>query len=596
MRFNYSYINSDEYKKAIPFSKYIIEYFKNDYKMIKDFLTNNSPWDLVIEWKLSLTHDELIEKKILMYNVINNTYSKCFLNNLSESEYEKIILEDKSIEYILEHKRYIIQLFSENLDFAIKIIKFYIETLKIQTNIKECTYNKYKYDIENVIGIYNMEYMKTGMDDELSDEENAINFFNITNYKIKRYIKRNFKFENEGKNFINYIISLSYAYLKYLENEYDDEILEEEIDFLKAVEKLDDLNNLFDENDKFFTIAFETLSSCLLEYRQSYDLRKKIDDNKSIEIFKKLDKNYDTIFLDDIVIEDYTIDILFERIINDFIKDLNNDQIFDLLTDEISIYSDLFKNGLDPRYEKKYKLLIMRKIITNSYEYLLYLYRNKDERIDINVNLNDVKLPIKDDNVFSYFCNNYNDILNMYREYNKKTLNFHEKNRIDIYNGNSNDIIKMKKTYFYIEGRYIGIIHGLVKQLDSVDYINDIYLKINRDYKLELNGIKEIEKYYKTICFYVYERLVNIKDCPEYLKNEIQNIIKIISSINNFSDEFINSKENFEKINLWFINLSMRELSYYEELKLRKKIENPEHIKVLNRLNEFNEYIKKEKK
>lgn len=592
MRFNYSYINSDEYKKAIPFSKYIIEYFKNDYKMIKDFLTNNSPWDLVIEWKLSLTHDELIEKKVLMYNVINNTYSKCFLNNLSESEYEKIILEDKSIEYILEHKRYIIQLFSENLDFAIKIIKFYIETLKIQTNIKECTYNKYKYDIENVIGIYNMEYMKTGMDDELSDEENAINFFNITNYKIKRYIKRNFKFENEGNNFINYIISLSYAYLKYLENEYDDEILEEEIDFLKAVEKLDDLNNLFDENDKFFTIAFETLSSCLLEYRQSYDLRKKIDDNKSIEIFKKLDKNYDTIFLDDIVIEDYTIDILFERIINDFIKDLNNDQIFDLLTDEISIYSDLFSNGLDPRFEKKYKLLLIRKLIVNSYEYLLYLYDNKDDRLDLDEKIESIKLPKKDQDVIAFFCNNYNDILNMYRDYYRKDVNFFDRVRINIYKDHKCDLIKMKNTYNYIEGRYFGIMMGKVQKLESVDYINDIYKRIVVENKVVLNGTEEIEKYFKTICFYIYERIININDCSQNVKIEIKEMIDTIGSIKNFSTEIFKNQDLLQKINYWYISLSIKNISYYEETKLRDKIHNPEHIKVLNRLNEFNENIK----
>lgn len=592
MRFNYSYINSDEYKKAIPFSKYIIEYFKNDYKMIKDFLTNNSPWDLVIEWKLSLTHDELIEKKVLMYNVINNTYSKCFLNNLSESEYEKIILEDKSIEYILEHKRYIIQLFSENLDFAIKIIKFYIETLKIQTNIKECTYNKYKYDIENVIGIYNMEYMKTGMDDELSDEENAINFFNITNYKIKRYIKRNFKFENEGNNFINYIISLSYAYLKYLENEYDDEILEEEIDFLKAVEKLDDLNNLFDENDKFFTIAFETLSSCLLEYRQSYDLRKKIDDNKSIEIFKKLDKNYDTIFLDDIVIEDYTIDILFERIINDFIKDLNNDQIFDLLTDEISIYSDLFSNGLDPRFEKKYKLLLIRKLIVNSYEYLLYLYDNKDDRLDLDEKIESIKLPKKDQDVIAFFCNNYNDILNMYRDYYRKDVNFFDRVRINIYKDHKCDLIKMKNTYNYIEGRYFGIMMGKVQKLESVDYINDIYKRIVVENKVVLNGTEEIEKYFKTICFYIYERIININDCSQNVKIEIKEMIDTIGSIKNFSTEIFKNQDLLQKINYWYISLSIKNISYYEETKLRDKIHNQEHIKVLNRLNEFNENIK----
>lgn len=596
MNYNFDYIITDEFRTSIPFSKYIIEYFKNDYKMIRDFLINNSPWDLIIEWKLSLTHDELIEKKVKMYNVIYNTYLNCFLKCLSESDYEKIIANDKTIEYILKHKKFVIQLFSENLDFAIKIIKFYMEVLKTQTNIREWTYNKYKNDIENVIGIYNMEYMKIGMDEDSSEEENATNFFNMTNYKIKRYIKNTFIFKNEKEEFINYMISLSYAYLKDMMNAYDDEILDEEIDFINIVEKTDNFKKLFDRNDKFFSVLFETLSSCLLEYRQSCDLRKKITDHKSIDLFKKLDKNFDTKYCDDIVVEDYTIDILFERILNNFMNELNNEQIFDLLTDEVSIYSDLFSNGLDPRFEKRYKLLIIRKLIVNSYEYLFYLYKSKDDRIDTSIDFETIKLPIKDDTVFSFFCNNYNDILNMYREYQKNDINFHERVRIDIYHEYKDNLIKMKNTYYFIEGRYLGIISGMIKKLESVDYINDIHRKIFINKKLELNGIDEIEKYYKTICFYVYERLIDVKNCSENIKNEIQDIIKIISSINNFMDEFINNRQNFQKVNNWFINLSVKEVSYYEENKLRNRISNPEHIKVLNRLNEFNENIKSEKK
>lgn len=104
MSYNFDYIITDEFRSAIPFSKYVIELFKNDYRVIKDFLTNNSPWDLMIEWKLSLTHDELIEKKVKMYNVINNTYFNCFLNCLSKNEYEKKLSNDKTLEYIMKIK------------------------------------------------------------------------------------------------------------------------------------------------------------------------------------------------------------------------------------------------------------------------------------------------------------------------------------------------------------------------------------------------------------------------------------------------------------------------------------------------------------
>ena len=596
MNYNLNYIITDEFRSAIPFSKYIIEMFKNDYRMIKDFLTNNSSWDLMVEWNLSLTHDELIEKKVKMYNVINNTYSNCFLNCLSKNEFEKIISKDKALEYVMKNKVYTIQLFSENLEFATKMIKLYVEFLKRQTDIKECTYNKYKNDVENIIGIYNMEYMKNDMDEDLSYEENAINFFYKTNYKIKKYINNTFTFKNEKEEFINYIISLAYAYLKDMMNTSDEDILDEEVMFIRTIEKDKDLKKMFDNDDNFFTILFETLSSCLLEYRQSYDLRKKVTDDKSIEIFNKLDKNFNVEYSSDIVIEDYTIDILFERILKTFIVEFNNEQIFDLLTDEISIYNDLFSNGLDPRFEKRYKLLMMRKLIVNSYEYLFYLYSIKDERIDFNVVLEDIKLPKNNDAVFSFFCNNYNDILNMYREYNNKDINFNDRVRMEIYNNNLEHIIKMKRTYFFIEGRYFGIMSGRIKKFDSVDYINDINRKIFLEKRLELNGIKEVKKYFKTICYYVYERIINMNDCSKGIEIEINDMITAISSIDNFTEEILKNKELFGKINFWYVNLSSKEISYYEESKLRNKINNPEHIKVLNRLNEFNENINNQKK
>lgn len=596
MNYNLNYIITDEFRSAIPFSKYVIELFKNDYRMIKDFLTNNSPWDLMIEWKLSLTHDELIEKKVKMYNVINNTYYNCFLVCLSKNEYEKKLANDKTLEYIMKNKVFAIQMFSENEEFATKMIRFYMEFLKRQTDIKECTYNKYKYDIENVIGIYNMEYMKNGMDEDLIYEENAINFFNMTNYKIKRYINNTFTFKNEKEEFINYIISLAYAYLKDMMNTSDEDILDEEVMFIRTIEKEKDLKDLFNKDDNFFTVLFETLSSCLLEYRQSYDLRKKVIDDKSVEVFKNLDKNFNVEYPDDMVVEDYTIDILFERILKIFIDDLNNEQIFDLLTDEISIYNDLFSNGLDPRFEKRYKLLMMRKLIVNSYEYLFYLYNIKDERIDFDVVLKDIRLPKNDDAVFSFFCNNYDSILTMYREYNNKDINFNERVRLDIYNNNRENLKKMKKTYFFIEGRYLGIMSGVIRKLDSVDYINEINRKIFLENRLELDGINEVEKYFKTICYYVYERIINMNDCSNSLKIEITNMITAISSIENFTEEFLNNKELFGKINFWYVNLSTKEISYYEESKLRNKINNPEHIKVLNRLNVFDENINNKKK
>ena len=210
--------------------------------------------------------------------------------------------------------------------------------------------------------------------------------------------------------------------------------------------------------------------------------------------------------------------------------------------------------------------------------------------------MEDIKLPKNNDAVFSFFCNNYNDILNMYREYNNKDINFNDRIRMEIYNNNLEHIIKMKRTYFFIEGRYFGIMSGRIKKFDSVDYINDINRKIFLEKRLELNGIKEVEKYFKTICYYVYERIINMNDCSKGIEIEINDMITAISSIDNFTEEILKNKELFGKINFWYVNLSSKEISYYEESKLRNKINNPEHIKVLNRLNEFNENINNQKK
>ena len=87
-----------------------------------------------------------------------------------------------------------------------------------------------------------------------------------------------------------------------------------------------------------------------------------------------------------------------------------------------------------------------------------------------------------------------------------------------------------------------------------------------------------------------------MNDCSNSLKMEITNMITAISSIENFTEEFLNNKELFGKINFWYVNLSTKEISYYEESKLRNKINNPEHIKVLNRLNVFDENINNKKK
>ena len=105
-----------------------------------------------------------------------------------------------------------------------------------------------------------------------------------------------------------------------------------------------------------------------------------------------------------------------------------------------------------------------------------------------------------------------------------------------------------------------------------------------------------MEKYFKTICYYVYERIINMNDCSKGIEIEINDMITAISSIDNFTEEILKNKELFGKINFWYVNLSSKEISYYEESKLRNKINNPEHIKVLNRLNEFDENINNKKK
>lgn len=596
------YINTDEFKKAVPFSKYIIEYFKNDYKIIKDFLINNSPWDLVIEWKLSITHEELINKKALMYNVIRKTYEDCLLKPLYDivmkEEDVKVLPVSMNILYLTSETMPPIKIFSENEEYSTEMIKFYISALKQQTNLKIHTYNNFKKNVQAVIKIYNDEYNKYNLDSEEEDEvideyseelEQAYSFFSEATEKIENYIINHFRSLEEQREFINYLVSLAYAYLKTLSNNYDDEVLDEEIAFMKKIETTDDVVKMLYKDGDAFSILFETLSNNILEYKDSYDLRKSLTDEKSIAVFKKLDPNYDTDFEDDIVVHDYTLDILLEKLLKDYLNKYSNDEIFDLLTDSISMYDDLFSNGLDPRMEKFYKYTIMRKIIVNDYEYLNYLYLIHDNRLTDDFFIEHMKLPKVKEMVHLYFVNNYSELLDIYRSYNKTSINYREKMRLNIYN--ENKLEKLIITYLYIEGRYLGIMSGLCAPLESVDYTNDILKKLEITNEVEFDNVFEIEKYYKAICFNVYERLISLDDLPNDIKLKSREIIRIITNIENFIEAYYNNRDNFGKIILMFMRLNSREISYYEENNLRRKILDDEKIKILNRINPCGESI-----
>ena len=71
-------------EKIIEFIREVYEYFRNDYSIIIDFLSMDSPWDKHFLSKFDMSKEELDVRKIEMEKSITQTYKKNIINTALE--------------------------------------------------------------------------------------------------------------------------------------------------------------------------------------------------------------------------------------------------------------------------------------------------------------------------------------------------------------------------------------------------------------------------------------------------------------------------------------------------------------------------------
>ena len=142
---NYNYLDTQDFEDEVDFALFIIKYFKNDYLVIRDFLFKDSPWDLMIQWEITVTHpefieydtydergrkyfsaDELVKRKIHLISIIYSTYYNCVLSALPKDDDE--LVEAPIIDFymynLVSSTQFQANLMLKNDLFAIKILKF----------------------------------------------------------------------------------------------------------------------------------------------------------------------------------------------------------------------------------------------------------------------------------------------------------------------------------------------------------------------------------------------------------------------------------------------------------------------------------------
>lgn len=567
----------------------IIEFFRNDPLVIRDFLATSldTAWDFPFMYKYKLSKEELIEqKKMLLDDII-----VCYYDYQYEDEFDKNAsnLNKKSVNE-LDY------LFFCDDNYTIKLIKHFIDYLNTVEDINLNTYNYFKNNIINLMEIYKSEVELMGLD---KIDRNNKSFYDVFQKAysvfskdlfdcIKQYIEVKLEPDEEQK-FINYLFSLTYAYIKFSE-ETGEELDKNDRDFLELVKSDIDLTEFFYRYPVVAVFVIECVNDLIEEYKENYDLRKNIDDEDSLEVFKKLDDNFDDEFDADIVINNICLDIKLEQIMAffkardilpgvGFGENLTNQAIIDILDDKYSLYEPLVTVCLDGRYEGEYKKLLIRKIVADCYEYLSYLVTLDDKSSFIDsydeVILEEIKgMKIEWKNIYSVFYTYADELLDIWYRYNNEDINYHTKACLNC--KKSGDINRIISIYYYAIYRYTK--NNNIKELKSVDLMNDIIEK------LESNSLSEEDTALSDImCLNVYERTLDDK--------EQDGIVKFLSKEENVNTYFKSNKEKYNELVRIFKRLNKRKISYIEENRLRKKITDKEHVKVIKKLNRYNEDI-----
>lgn len=575
----------------LDFSVDVIEFFKNDYLSIKLFLLQEGVWDNNLMLKLSLSSEELLtSKKQMLKNIVMSYYSTVQQKVMEEdAEIDKV---DYPFMSLLNSKINPVDIFINDNFCSEQMLRNYIKLLQDKRDIKIDTYNYFQTNITDFISIYANNYQIFGLDkvsekvDALEDkntQERYISFYRTLVKNVKDYIPSHFRNSEEESSFVNYVFSLYYTdlFMRYKNNE---ELESDEKEVIDIVESDRDLVEVFDFNSSIVILILEYLYNTYKKNGLGYDLRKQVQDKNVKDCLRALDEHFDTEFEPDIIFSDYTLDKKLSIILDSFDNaGLSSTEIYELLLDHTSIYESLYKVRLDARYSDFYKLLMIRKILSDVFEFESYIKVKLNNNTSLHYDYLK-NMTINWENLLNYFIDKGTFLIESYYNYQIQSINIKEKARLHIYH--SNELKIVDKINHYADINYFDIMLGKLKELPSVDYINKMLEVVRNGQRLTIfdkETLDSVQNLVQAMCLNVYEHLVVDNKNVKYAK-EICNIIENESNILLY---LLNRNDMLNYIAMLFIYYNPESVSYGSELKLRSHINDDYHVKILKKINIF---------
>lgn len=565
-------------QRVINFIKNVYEFFRTDYFYVMDFLNEDTPWDRDFTYKFGISKADLDILKYDMRRSIEVTYRQNVLTWINERH--QLPLVDEKFVRELQKGKDVWTILNENRECNVIAHRMFLNGVSVNTPIKVDTYNDFEENIMTIIDIFGTIFEKyNGPEVYASDpdgEEAQFIFEQV--YKeayptIAKYFQVSFRSIEEETRFINYLFSLAYAFL-YYEKDKDEGLDSAEVAVMGILE--DDIN----ARDVFYSNAFiactviDIIFSLYQSYGRAYDLRRSIKDDKVQTMFGNLDKNYNNQFSEPIMIYDFSIDTKLEECLA--LLEEDHTELFDLLTTHESIYDILMDNDLDGRFEDYFKLLMIGKILGDVFEVESYNHSNSEDAKRYRELLDVARSK---DLSFPYFFDNAGYLLDTYFNYHHADEDYIRHVRLSV--KNNQDIPYVLKLNQVGIGHYL----DLCKDMPSVDYINHMLaLSKESNFLMILHSIPkdEQDKLIHSMCLNVYEHLV-------LEKKKSKEMEEVISMIENDAivTSLIDDEEKLMRIVRLFKFYNDAKLSYNVEHRMRSKIQDTDHVKVLERLNPF---------
>lgn len=596
-------------EKTIYFTKVVIEYFRNDFGVIHDFLLEDSPWDIQLAYLLEVNIDEIMRHKELLLNSIITTYHNNVLIYPIKAGINKISLVDKPYVDKIQKGFDPLTIFVDDEQCCVKMIKYFIKLLPV--DIKIDTFNFYKNDL-NILNDYYLElYEKFELDkdrdqeierqqnyyydledeDELEkrvkEEEELINklnnFYSKLYFGFINYINSNFRDIAEEREFLNYLLSLTYADLKIYTKDVEN-LIGQEVAIMSIFEDDIDITSAISYNSKICDILLDTIFSNL--GTTNFDRRKLIRDKNTQDKFASLDKGYNYKYeYPTIMIYDFSIDERLEKILDQMTSNCSKEEMYEMLCGSMEIYNILFDNGLDARYEEYFKIQLIRKILSDVYESVSFVSEDGSTAYK-SIKDGITSIPKKSSDLFAYFFENYEVIMTIYNQYHKMPPYVIDKVRLSAIENGASSVINQISDFSHTHLDSLKDISD--DNIKCVDYIN-IFLTRNikeenvYDYFYGQPLDDDKNNIIRTMCLNVYENL----KLEKIMTEEKQIIISIIESNPDIVEYLKNNSHVLISIYKLLKFYNKEGLCYDQYDYMKSKIHDQNYKQIINRLNPF---------